>query len=152
MREAITDSYIFAIIITIIGVCAVIIISSLSYSKTFKIKNRIVEIIEKYQGYTDEAESEINTLLKDSGYKMRKNNSKCPTGRGPKLEDEDEANTGYEAINTLETYKYCVYKFDTIKGSYYSVVTYMSMEIPLIGDLINLEFPVYGESKVFVDF
>lgn len=149
MREAISDSYIFAIVITIIGVCSIIIISSLSYSKTYKIKNRIVEIIEKYQTYDDIVETEIDQFLKEAGYKIRNDSSHCPQGRGPKVTGYD---SGYEAINTLNNYKYCIYRYNTVKGPYYSVVAYMAFEFPLISDFIKLEFPIYGDTKVFSDF
>lgn len=150
MREAISDSYIFAIVITIIGVCSIIIISSLSYSKTYKTKNRIIEIIEKYQAYNnDEVKDEIDSLLKETGYKIKKDNSVCPEGRGPVVEGLQSGNT---AINTLDNYKYCIYKYDTVKGPYYSVVVYMAFEFPLISDFIKLEFPIYGDTKVFQNF
>ena len=47
MRESIGNSYIFGIVIALIGVIFLILIGSLSYSRAFKIKTRMIEIIEK---------------------------------------------------------------------------------------------------------
>lgn len=153
MRESISNSYVFMIVITIIGVCSIIVISSLSYSKTFKIKNRIIEIIDKYQTYDDTVQSEIDQFLKESGYPFVKDNKvTCPTGRGEKVESVSDEDSGRTAINEIKNFKYCIYRYKTVKGKYYSVVTYMSFGLPLIGDLITLEFPLYGDTKVFSDF
>lgn len=153
MRESISNSYVFMIVITIIGICSIIVISSLSYSKTFKIKNRIIEIIEKYETYDTTVEEEINEFLHESGYPVLKdNNFTCPTGRGEIVTGVSEEDSGRTAINTIQNYKYCVYRYKTVKGNYYSVVAYMSFDLPLIGDLISLEFPLYGDSKVFSNF
>lgn len=153
MRESISNSYVFMIVITIIGICSIIVISSLSYSKTFKIKNRIIEIIDKYQTYDNAVEREIDQFLKDSGYPVVKdNNATCPTGRGEAVEGVSDEDSGRKAINEINNFKYCIYKYKTVKGEYYSVVTYMSFDLPLIGDLITLEFPLYGDSKVFSNF
>lgn len=153
MRESISNTYVFMIVITIIGICSVIVISSLSYSKTFKIKNRIIEIIEKYETYDATVETEINQFLKDSGYPVVQSTSvTCPTGRGQVVPGVSDENSGRTAINTINNYKYCVYRYQTVKGDYYSVVAYMSFDLPLIGDLITLEFPLYGDSKVFSNF
>ena len=157
MKESISTSYFFTAVIIIIGLCSVIIVGGLSYSKAFKIKNRIIEIIEKYDGYFDssqEEKDEINSLLKETGYPVLDDLSfKCPTGRGPSggvsgLNDND---VGLKAINTIDSYKYCIYKYKTVKGYYYSIVTYMPIELPLIGDFIKYEIPIYGDTKIFTD-
>lgn len=151
MKESISNSYVFMIVLTIIGLCSIIVISSLSYSKTFKIKNRMIEIIEKYQTFDDEVEAEIDQLLKQTGYPYAKNGDACPVGRGNNIAGMSDKDTGYQSINDIKNYKYCIYKYDTAKGSYYSVVTYMSFELPLIGEFIKIELPLYGDTKVFAD-
>lgn len=151
MRESISNAYVFMIVITIIGLCSVIVISSLSYSKTFKIKNRIIEIIEKNGEYNNAAEEEINILLKQSGYPHAKSGDTCPKGRGESVGGFSDAESGVEAINKINSYRYCIYRHKTVKGNYYSVIMYMSFELPLLGDFMKLEFPLHGDTKIFVD-
>lgn len=152
MRESISNSYVFMIVITIIGLCSIIVISSLSYSKTFKIKNRIIEIIEKHDTYNSTVENEINAFLKSAGYPMTGRGATCPNGRSPKANGISDVDSGVRAINTISNYKYCIYQHKTVKGYYYSVVAYMSFELPLIGDYMKLEFPLYGDTKIFENF
>lgn len=154
MRESISNSFAFMIVIILLGVCATVLMSSLAFSKTFKIKNRVVEIIEKNRTYNSEAETEIEELLKSSGYPTVGTYRKatCPTGRGKVVTGLDSESTGNIAINRIKDYKYCIYEYKTVKGSYYSVAVFMKIQLPLIGDFVNIEFPVYGETKVFNDF
>lgn len=47
MKEAISNAMIFNLIIVFVVILIMLFIGSLSYSKAFKVKNRIVEEIEK---------------------------------------------------------------------------------------------------------
>ena len=117
-------------------------------------KNRVIEIIEKHGTYNNtNVMTEIDNFLRDAGYPPRQTTDKCPKGRGTSgsasLSDSD---AGVNAINTLKNYKYCIYKFKTAKGSYYSVVLYMNLAFPLIGEFIKLELPMYGDTKIIFDY
>lgn len=153
MKESISTSLLFSAVIIIIGLCAFVSVSVLSYSKTYKIKNRMIEIIEKYGEYNNGAvKDDIDTFLKDSGYPVLTENFSCPTGRGEALEGMSATDTGLEAINNIDNYKYCIYRYKTSKGYYYSVVAYVSYEIPLISDFVSVHFPVYGDTRIFENF
>ncbi len=136
MRESIANSYVFNLIIIFIGIIIVVLVGSLSYSKTFKIKNRLVEIIEKHKDFDYSAQQEIANFLRKSGY-VTKKNPKCPS------------KTGFETGWHSSGYKYCVYKYNTAKGYYFHVVVFISFDIPIIGDI--LEFPLSGETRIIYD-
>ncbi len=150
MKESISTSYLFMAVIVIIGLCATIIIGGLSYSKAFKIKNRIVEILEKNKGYSDTAKNDIEALLNETGYPvLRERNWRCPNGRGEDSVGLDSTDEGITALNNPpENYKYCIYQYKTVRGYYYSVVTYMPIELPIVG---GFQIPIYGDTKVFLD-
>lgn len=155
MRESISNAYVLMIVLVLISACATVLLSSLSYSKAFKVKNRIVEIIEKYRGFDENVENEIALLLNDTGYPTATATDisrGCPVGRGIENYGIDPSTTGYYAINAIKDYKYCIYKYQTVKGDLYAVTVFMSVRLPLIGDFIKIEFPIYGETKVFNDF
>ena len=139
MRESIANSYIFNLIIIFIGILIVILVGSLSYSKAFKIKTRMIEIIEKYETYNNgNIATEINNLLNQAGYKVNRGARKgCPS-----LNDE-------ASINNPSNYRYCVYRFDDSRGYYYSVMVFISFEFPIIGDVI--EFPLTGQTRSFIN-
>ena len=52
--------------------------------------------------------------------------------------------------HTIKDYKYCIYRYETVKGEQYAVAVYTIVEIPIVK--VQVEFPVYGETKVFNDF
>ncbi len=139
MRESIGQAFLFNLVITIIVVIMFILVGAMTYSKTYKIKNKIVDIVEKYKGYNGETKTEIEAYLGSIGYKMNPNASqKC------------DSRTGTSLTNTSTQYRYCVYEYYASgRGKYYGVTAYIYFEFPLIGDLI--EIPVYGETEVFYD-
>lgn len=137
MREAIGQTFLFNLIIVFIAVIMFILIGAMTYSKTYKIKTKILDTIEKYTGYSESARNEIDDYLTSVGYKKNKNASQeCKTVKG------------VSAINLQsEQYRYCVYEYDDERGKYYGVTAYIYFEFPIIGDMI--EIPVYGETEVF---
>ena len=144
MREAIGNSFIVNLLLVFLGVMSIIFIGSISYSKAFKVKNRIVFIIEKYGEWPELARenlprNEIEASLKQIGYPLYARIGRC-----------DRYNKGggtivYGANPADTTFHYCVYKYQNDRGVYYGVTTFMHFDIPLIGGI--LEFPVYGETK-----
>ena len=62
MKEAIGNSAIFTIAIVLISLVIAVFLSSLNYSKAFKIKTHIVDIIENYEdGYIADNRDRIDT-------------------------------------------------------------------------------------------
>lgn len=150
MKEAISNSVIFGIVITFIAIIIIILASSTAYSKAFKVRNRIIEMIENNEGYEDgteslaEFEEEINTELSEYGYRINTSViNDCPATKGQGT-----------LVSLNSKYNYCVYKFDSGdasingKGVYYGVLTYMYFEIPLVE---NIKIGVYGETKTLYD-
>lgn len=159
MKESISNALITNLIITFLFILVILFAGSSAYTKAFKVKNRIISILERYEmelaNNTDTKlpttiNNEINSILSDVGYRVQINNdAKCQTDLKKRFKNNQ--NDNYKIINTTSNYRYCIARFDTRKGqsmkaSYYAVVTYMYFEIPLIGT--TLEFPVYGETKI----
>lgn len=152
MREAIGNTFIVNLLMVFIGVMSALLVGSVSYSKAFKVKNRIIYTIEKYGGWNVETSSgynvvqaEIESSLKDIGYPLVVSNpftGGCPNKTG--------ANLVYGGhSDPRNTYHYCVYEYQNERGTYYGVTTFMHFDIPLIGNY--LEFPVSGKTKSLYD-
>lgn len=140
MREAIGNSYLYSIVIVFVGIIFLILIGSLSYSRAFKVKTKIIEIIEKHGTYNDdEIRNEIDNYLKTVGYTVTKSadSGKCSEVNGTK------------AINTIKNYDYCVYRFNTVKGPYYHITVFISFDIPVISSFLRI--PVSGETRVIYE-
>lgn len=157
MKESISNALVLNLVIIFLFVFAILFAGSTAYTKAFKVKNRIISIIEKREntvltgGFKSGEYSIINEIentLKDTGYKVGLNmNSKCQDAMKARFKN---TNYNYNVVDTgTSTYNYCIAEFydesSAMKGRYYAVITYMYFEIPLIGK--TLEFPVYGETK-----
>lgn len=157
MKEAFGNSAITIIIITFMSILILILASSSSYSKSSKVRNRIMEMIENNQGYGPDCKAcikswsefreELETELSSFGYRINTQNNKC--GTCPKgMSKENCERSGAQLIEVSSKYQYCVYEFHTVKGIYYGVETYMYFDIPLVE---NIKFAIYGETKTLYD-
>lgn len=139
MKEALGISQLYTFVIVFVSIIMLLLIGSLSYSKAFKIKTRILEIVETNKGFNSDVEDEIDSFLKSAGYPVNtRNNKLCPTVKG------------HEAINTINNFDYCIYSFDTLRGPYYRVTVFISYDIPVISAFLRI--PVSGETRIIYDF
>ena len=137
MKEALGTSFVFNMMMIFIGVLIAIFVGSLAYTKGFKVRNKIIDIIEKYEGFTVSAEEEINESLASIGYQVRNStNDTCKVRKSG----------GTDVSGVKKDYDYCLYEYNTSRGKYYGVTVFIHIDVPLIGGLINI--PLYGESRL----
>ncbi|MEG1739606.1 MAG: hypothetical protein RR266_04150 [Bacilli bacterium] len=155
MKEAISNSVILGIVITFMAILVALLATSSSYSKAFKVKNRVIEMIEQNQGYDDGLVSGtdfidmIDTELAKYGYRQNTSiKNDCPIKEKTYFNKDNKAIRTGVLANQSSRYNYCVYKFQTDKGFYYGVLTYMYFDIPLVD---NIKLSVYGETKTLFD-
>ena len=154
MREAIGTSYVVNFIITFFILFILVFLATLSYTKAFKVKNKIVDIIEEYEGDVVDTSSQlksgpqgdINSKLGQIGYRVS-DKKKCK--KNGRYEGNAFDNAKEISKNGNSNYHYCIYQVDTGKGKYYGVVTYIYFDIPIVGSTV--EIPVYGETKTFTE-
>lgn len=134
MRSAIGNSLLMNIVVIIVTAIILVFVGILSYSKAYRVKNRIIEVIEKYETYDDDkVKDEISVFLGQAGYQL----GNC--------EIEDDATP-----DDTRGYKYCiqtVYEDNVRKtGSrHYIVTTYVEFNFPIINSLLRV--PVRGETR-----
>lgn len=136
MRGPIGNTFLYNIIILFIIITFAFISGTLSYYKAFKVNNRIVKSLEKYEGYNANAKKEIDNILGSLGYSTENANCK-------------KTYNGMDLIESLnEEYRYCVYidnKKPQKNGHYiYGVLTYMNLDLPII-DVLNI--PVFTKTN-----
>lgn len=132
MREAIGGTWIFGIVITFIVLFSSYLAISVNYSKAFHVKNEMVSIIEKYEGFNRTSEDEITRYISNYGYGV---SGTCKSD-----------STGVDGRNGK--YKYCVSctsTNDSLKKSYYTVTVFFKLDLPVIGNIFT--FPVTGSTK-----
>ena len=145
MNESIGYTVTINIIITFIIIIFVFISNVLIYYKSNKVGNIIVDSIERYSGFNDEAKSEIERKLFNIGY--NKTNIDC---RRPIPTDC----TLYREVDT-KTNGYCVYLCEIVDATrpgyyYYKVKANMIINIPIINEIIN--GTVFSSTKNMYNF
>jgi len=141
MQEATGQTGLMNIMLTIMGIIIILLAGSIAYSKAFRVKNKIIDIIEKYGVFDDNSRNEIELTLTNIGYRTTNQStqkSHCPSDKFD----------GFELTSIVPAHLYCVYKSEdnAEKTYYYKVVSFMYFDIPVIGKFI--EIPVTGETKV----
>ena len=138
MKDAVGGSILLYLVVIFVSIVIIFFAGIMSYSKAYKIKNRIIEVIERNGTYEENEVGELTIELKRIGYRtatIEQIASKC----------------GTESLTYTNNagHFYCVYigEGDKLSGEGYSyeVVTYTHFDFPIIGDLLVL--PVKGETK-----
>ncbi len=152
MKEAIGNVGVTNFVIIFIIILLIFFVGSLAYSKASKVKNRIIDEIEKDQGYDSNTQTEIEKWMKEIGYRVNfrqtDNHSNCPSA-------SEELGGSAKLVNNSSRYQYCVYEVNTcnrgddsgVCGTYYRVITYMYFDFPVISQMIQI--PVRGDSMTF---
>lgn len=153
MREATGNALVMAMMTSIIAIIMIFFVGSISYSKSYRLKNYVINQLEEYGTLKPiEENGNLNSILqdnldayfKDVGYNVRRTdiNTACPS-----------INTGgNQCGNNIYkgSYEACIYKCGSATKPYYKVLTYMKFDFPVIGN--SLKFKVEGETRTFNDF
>ena len=136
MRESIGGAWILGIVMTFIVLFASFLAISINYSKAFKVKNNVVDLIEKHEGMNEDAAEAIWGYLQSQGYILKDN---C----------KDSKALGFDKNNTTsDKALYCVKRNkvdDTaLDKTYYSVEVFFRLDLPIFGDIFT--FSVTGET------
>ena len=140
MRQAIGNAFILNLVITFIALMMLVFVGSISYSKSYKVKNKIINLIENNKGYNEEVSDDIEEVLGDVGYQIS-NNQNCD-----RFVVGEDSQIVYPTSEFRSGYRYCIIENTTSDGKYYTVVTFMKFDFPVIGNFV--EFPVKGETKI----
>lgn len=148
MRDAIGGALTLEIIVVFMIIINCYLAFSVNYTKAFRVKNEIRSIVEKNEGLTCSAMEQINELMLKTKYTMN-----------PKFESWCRSN-GYEVATTpagsfcYQNHKLDVYgsSSDTTlySGAYYTIVTFVNVDIPLINNLLPYTaniFLISGETS-----
>lgn len=140
MKTAIGGTFMYNIILVFLVIVFAFLAGIMSYYKAFKINNRIVYAIEKFEGYNDKSITEIDRILSTFGYDRSK--PSCE-----KTYDKMTLVSGAEP-----GYRYCIYvenkalKGKAGTGDYYAygVKTYMTIDLPVVK---YIRIPIYTKTN-----
>lgn len=143
MKESVGSIALYNFIIIYIILVFAVLSAMISYNKAFKINSRVIGSIEKYEGWNAGSLKEADRFLASMGYRIKDNNFSCPNN-----------NKERTLLNNTSDYQYCIYldKTENHKktGYYrYSVITYIYVDLPLVG---NFSLPIRGKSNRIYKF
>lgn len=161
MREAIGASWIMGIVLTFIALFSGYLAFSINYSKAFRVKDGIIDRLEKHNGPNCGAGSgcqgsidDINKFLTEVGYNSK---GDCSKIFGDSELDYIGVTDDYVTSNpTSGTYNYCIQRVTAynqqgqLNAAYYKVVVFFSLSVPVLdfgssfhvsGETINMYYP-----------
>lgn len=142
MKESIGYTVTLNIIIVFITIVFAFLFAVLIYYKSNKASNIITTAIEKYEGYNETAENEINDKLTSIGYKFH--NISCPNSITDKEAEDERCTLDSNDVG------YCVYKCYDGEYIYYKIRTNTMINIPIIDNILNI--PIYSNTNRLYNF
>lgn len=149
-----------SIVIAFIALFSGYLAFSVNYSKAFKVKDGIVDRLEKHSGPNQEAIDDIAEMMSDVGYSS--------TGRCSSFFNDNTLsfigvtkNYVTPAPHEDDKFNYCIQKVESLNPSgqltsaYYTVYVFFSLSIPIVnemslfnvsGETRNIYFPNEGEN------
>ena len=134
MRDAFGGTFMMYVFIIFLTVYCVFIAIAFNYARAFRVKNKVIDIIEQNEGIADFSNTsgvlgEINEYLANANYRVSgitTNSSVC---------------SGYDKVDTDRGY--CIDEISGTNGTYYKVQTFVKLEIPFL-EWFSYTIPVKG--------
>lgn len=135
MRDAFGGAFLIKIILIFLGIYIAFMAIALNYAKAFKVKNYIINMVEQYEGASEDAVLNIDNYINGIGY-------------NPALRQGEIGNSCINNTYTTSTSAYCIQLLhsDDNRGDYYRVTTYMLFELPFFG--LHLPVAISGETRL----
>lgn len=131
MRDAFGGAFSIKLMLIFLMLYVSFMCVALSYARAFRVKNRIINIVEQKEGYvmgqTTAIDKEIDQYLDGAGYYVTYNDVKSVS-----------------SCSSLQGRGYCILQMAN-NPTYYKVETYMIFKIPIIG--IKFPISIEGETR-----
>lgn len=151
MKTAYSGTWITGLVITFTFLFVAFLSLSINYSKAFRVKNEVINFIEKYHGIYNSGSTAnsvelINNYLKYNGYTAE---GKCPIGSYG-IRTRGTSMVEIKNNNRNTKFNYCVRKRSSSAANfkdraYYEVTLFFKFNLPVIGTIFV--FDIDGQSK-----
>ena len=138
MREAIGGTWVYQLVIIFMLIFVAFLALTMNYRRAFKVKNDLLNIVEKYEGFSKTSIPIINNYLLSSGYTTMGN---CREGE---VGSQDLKSIILKKVASGQKYYYCVSKIHTGTEAKsfrakYKVRIFFRFDLPVIGNLYTFE-------------
>ena len=138
MRDAFGGLFSIKVMLTFLVFYIFFICVALNYAKAFRVKNRIINVIEQREIFDTTTASQITQSVAPAGYNVNLNalgSRKC--------KGENGYYTTYQPGYSVSE---CIYSNGDTSQCYYVVCTYLMFNVPIL----NLNFPIAirGETRL----
>jgi len=133
LKESFGTTIILQVFIILFVIYVAFMAVVINYSQTFRIKNQVISILEKYGGYNSTSQAKIADYFSDISIEgecafVEETSSEYNGNRCEIAEHEGNTDTS---------------------GKYYSVVVFVKFNVPLVN--MSYNFPIKGETKTLYD-
>ena len=157
MRASLGNSLLLNLVIVFAGIIILTFVSILSYSKAYKVKNRIIVAIENngtYDGIAEQIAIDLHNIGYHTGYseqecrKFVKSSGDKKYVLEPKPENSDFQYCVIKICNKKYDSRRQIYldECDEDSGYYYKVITYVNYKFPIIESVLKI--PVSSETRI----
>ena len=158
MRDALGGTVVLMIIVIFIVFALGYLAFNVNYTKAFRMKNKIISVYEDYRGdcSSSECQAAITDYAKSIGYTVDSSMT-CPKNfekiKGlycvkEQIVDSDKSNSSISYIK--KSGKSGVALSDIKTKHYYTIVTKINLQIPVINNIIDFSFfYVSGDTRSF---
>ncbi len=148
MRTTIGQTWVMQLMIVFILLFVAYIVLILNYSRTIKVKNEMITLIEKYEGLNDYSIESINGYLNSNGYVAT---GVCVTKEAEGVYGGTVDSVKLEKAKAGKKYSYCLKKYQgTSITNYYQVALFYKFNLPVLGNVSG--FTVKGTTNNFKSF
>ena len=157
MKEAMGSTWILGIVILFVVLFASFLAYSINYTKAFNTKNEIINLIERYEGYTISGEDmdskSLDQLLDSTKVDDKAFGYIKSAGYNYTSSEKIDCTKAGHVKSEAKKGGYCVTKICTGSGNdiktYYKVTTFITVDLPLAGVIANLK--ISGETQVLYE-
>lgn len=140
MNQAFGGAFLIKIALLFLAIYIFILGFAINYAKVFTVKNRIINLIEQYEGFDEGDEifmGEIKTEITKLHY------------QGIVSDDIP----GGDCVNLNYRRYYCIERFEASNDMfYYKVRTYIQFDIPVVKEVAVGIIPITGETRYMYEF
>lgn len=146
MKSASSSTWLLGLVLGFILLFTAYIILTINYSKTVRIKNEMISMVEKYEGLNTNSVQLVNNYLASINYNMK---GECTDDNNSGVYGADNLQaTSLVEAQSGEKYYYCVKKYKGVGTTrYYQVAIFYKFNLPVVGATGN--FAVRGVTGNF---